>query len=238
MGNLYQGWELSYFDQADNFRNYEFSLCKNYISGKTAEVGPGTGENIKYYLDRVSNLHLYETSQTLFDILKKRTESYSNIKLSSQPFKDTNENFDTIIYLDVIEHIKDDQEEILNAYSKLNKNGKLIINVPAFNILFSKFDRDVGHFRRYNKKNLLEIFSKLDIDIKQLKYFDSIGFFFSLLSKIIGNPKSNFGTKIKIWNFFVPISKILDKILFHSFGKSLICVVEKTSDDNTTLQAS
>ena len=63
-------------------------------------------------------------------------------------------------------------------------------------------------------------------------------FFFSLLSKIIGNPKSNFGTKIKIWNFFVPISKILDKILFHSFGKSLICVVEKTSDDNTTLQAS
>ena len=106
MDNLYQGWELSYFDQADNFRNYEFSLCKNYISGKTAEVGPGTGENIKYYLDRVSNLHLYETSQTLFDILKKRTESYSNIKLSSQPFKDTNENFDTIIYLDVIEHIK------------------------------------------------------------------------------------------------------------------------------------
>ena len=50
MNNLYEGWELSYFDQADNFRNYEFSLCKNYISGKTAEVGPGTGENIKYYL--------------------------------------------------------------------------------------------------------------------------------------------------------------------------------------------
>ena len=71
--------------------------------------------------------------------------------------------------------------------------------------------------------------------IKQLKYFDSIGFFFSLLSKIIGNPKSNFGTKIKIWNFFVPISKILDKILFHSFGKSLICVIEKKSDDNKTL---
>ena len=50
MSNLYEGWELSYFDQADNFRNYEFSLCKNYISGKTAEIGPGTGENLKYYL--------------------------------------------------------------------------------------------------------------------------------------------------------------------------------------------
>ena len=194
MDNLYQGWELSYFDQADNFRNYEFSLCKNYISGKTAEIGPGTGENIKYYFDKVSHLHLYETSQTLFDVLKKRTASYSNIKLSSQSFRNTNENFDTIIYLDVIEHIKDDQEEILNAYSKLNKNGKLIINVPAFNILFSKFDRDVGHFKRYNKKNLLEIFSKLDVDIKQLKYFDSIGFFFKFIIKVYRQ------SKIKFWH--------------------------------------
>ena len=56
--------------------------------------------------------------------------------------------------------------------------------MPAFNILFSKFDRDVGHFRRYNKKNLLEIFSKLDIDIKQLKYFDSMGFFLVYCQKL------------------------------------------------------
>tara|TARA_B100000029_G_C17499755_1_gene932257 strand:+ start:655 stop:1362 length:708 start_codon:yes stop_codon:yes gene_type:complete len=235
MNNLYQGWELSYFDQADNFRKYEFSFCKNYISGKTAEIGPGTGENIKYYFDRVTNLHLYETSQTLFDVLKKRTTTFPNIKLLNQPFRNISENFDTIIYLDVIEHIQDDQEEILNACSKLNKNGKLIINVPAFNILFSKFDKDVGHFRRYNKKRLLDIFSKIDVDIKELKYFDSIGFFFSLLSKIIGSSKSNFAIKIKIWNFLVPISKVLDKILFHSFGKSLICVVEKKPNDNKTL---
>ena len=60
----------------------------------------------------------------------------------------------------------------------------------------------------------------------------------ALLSKITGNSKSNFGAKVKIWNFFVPISRIFDKIFFHSFGKSLICVVEKTSDDNTTLQTS
>jgi hypothetical protein len=71
--------------------------------------------------------------------------------------------------------------------------------------------------------------------IVQLKYFDSMGFIFSLLSKITGNSRSNFGAKIKIWNFFVPISRILDKIFFHSFGKSLICVIEKKSDDNKTL---
>ena len=71
--------------------------------------------------------------------------------------------------------------------------------------------------------------------VVQLKYFDSVGFIFSLLSKITGNSKSNFGAKIKIWNFFVPISRILDRILFHSFGKSLICVIEKKSDDNKTL---
>ena len=235
MNNLYEGWELSYFDKADKFRNYQFNLFKKYISGKTAEIGPGTGENIKYYHSSVSSLYLFETSKKLFEEINKKIKKYTNIYINDCDIKDSKEKFDTIIYLDVLEHIEDDQNEIFHAFHKLNVNGRLIINVPAFNILFSNFDKDVGHFRRYSKKDLLKRISTFDMRVVQLKYFDSIGFIFSLLSKITRNGKSNFGTKIKIWNFFVPISRILDKIFFHSFGKSLICVVEKTSDDNTTL---
>jgi len=235
MNNVYEGWELSYFDKANKFRNYQFDLFKKYISGKSAEIGPGTGENIKYYHSSVSSLYLFETSKKLFEEIKKKIKNYSNIYINDCDIKDSKEKFDTIIYLDVLEHIEDDENEIFHAFHKLNVNGHLIINVPAFSILFSNFDKDVGHFRRYNKKDLLKIISKFDMRVVQLKYFDSMGFIFSLLSKITGNSRSNFGAKIKIWNFFVPISRILDEIFFHSFGKSLICVIEKKSDDNKTL---
>ena len=59
MNNSYEGWELAHFDEARNFRNYEFDLCKQYIVGKTAEVGPGTGNNIKYYIPRILSIHLF-----------------------------------------------------------------------------------------------------------------------------------------------------------------------------------
>ena len=55
----YQGWELEYFDNSKNFRNYQNDLIKNYIRGYTAEIGPGNGENLKLYLDRVEKVDLF-----------------------------------------------------------------------------------------------------------------------------------------------------------------------------------
>ena len=129
--------------------------------------------------------------------------------------------------MDVIEHIENDIKELDQAISKLNKNGKLVIIVPAFSILFSDFDKSVGHFRRYTKKNFFN-YKNSEVKLRNLKYFDSLGFFILFLSKILkfkGNSKAVFG--IKVWNMLIPISRLIDKIIFHSLGKSLICVYEK-----------
>ena len=67
-----------------------------------------------------------------------------------------------------------------------------------------------------------------EVKLRNLKYFDSLGFFILFLSKILkfkGNSKAVFG--IKVWNMLIPISRLIDKIIFHSLGKSLICVYEK-----------
>ena len=54
------------------------------------------------------------------------------------------------MYMNVLEHIEKDKEEINNSLKILNKNGMLIILVPAHQKLFSKFDKEIGHFRRYD----------------------------------------------------------------------------------------
>ena len=63
MSKIYDGWELDYFDKAVNFRKYQFKIISKYIKGVAAEVGAGTGSNIKYYLKNVSQLDIFEPSK-------------------------------------------------------------------------------------------------------------------------------------------------------------------------------
>ena len=83
--------------------------------------------------------------------LKKKFKLKKNIKVVGKKFSLKKNSYDTIIYLDVIEHIKNYENELINAYKSLKKNGNLIINVPAFQFLFSQFDKDVDHVKRFYK---------------------------------------------------------------------------------------
>ena len=126
------------------------------------------------------------------------------------------------------QHIKNDKREIEKAYKSLKKGGRLIINVPAFNHLYSKFDKDVGHFRRYNKNNILLLCKTLSKSSIEMKYYDSIGYFLSLISKLIlSDYKKNFKNKIKFWNALIFFSRIIDFFTLHTFGKSLMVIIKK-----------
>ena len=226
--NIYEGWELQHFDNSKNFRKYQYDLIKKFIKGNVAEVGPGNGENLKLYYKKCKKIDLYEPSYNLYKKLKIKYKK-KTISIKNSNFKIKKNKYDTIIYLDVLEHIRDDVREINKAISSIKKGGNLIINVPAFQHLFSKFDKDVGHFRRYNKHKILNLLKKLNYNIFFIKYYDSIGYFLSLLSKLFSsNYKINFKNKIKIWNSLIIISKLIDKLIFHSFGKSLIVVINKS----------
>lgn len=223
----YPGWELKYFDKALNFRRYQFSLIKEYICGQVAEVGPGNGINLKFYKSLAKKIYLFEPSQMFIKKLKKNKNK--KIKIINTVFTKSKNKYNTIIYLDVLEHIKNDSKEIMNAYNSLKKNGYLIINVPAFQHLYSKFDEDLLHFKRYSKKDFKKILYMLKIYNYKMLYFDCFGYFFSLLSKIfIKDYKINFVSKILIWNKLMPLSIFFDRLFFNFFGKSLIVFIKKS----------
>ena len=224
----YPGWELKYFDKAQNFRNYQQHLIKKYINGTVAEVGPGNGINAKMYKKYCDKLHLFEPTKKLSAHLKKKFKSEAKIKVFNKKFKTNKSYYNSIIYLDVIEHIKDHKKEIINAYDSLKKNGHLIINVPAFQFLYSQFDKDVDHIKRFKKNDFEKILEKKKVGNLNMFYYDSIGFCLSLVSRIFTkNYKSNFGLKIKFWNNLIILSKILDIIFLYSVGKSLAVIVRK-----------
>ena len=222
---FYPGWELKYFDKAYNFRQYQFKLIKNHLSGKLAEIGAGTGVFIPFYKKVTKSITIYEPSINLFQILKRK---YQNMRIFNKILIKNNKLYDTIIYMDVIEHIKNYENELEKAVAQLKTNGKLIVNVPAFNFLFSKFDKDVGHYKRFHKKDFVNFCKKNNLKIIKLKYYDFVGFILILFSKYLFKPNhKKFGSNIKLWNLLIPVSKFLDRIFCNIFGKSLIFIAQK-----------
>ena len=223
----YEGWELKFFDNSKNFRLYQQQLINKYLLGHLAEVGPGNGTNLSYYIDKPNKIDLFEPSKKHYDNLKKTFSKNHKIKVFNRSFGGK-KKYDTIVYLDVLEHIKKDKEEINKALKLLKKNGKLIINVPANSHLYSNFDKDVGHYKRYSKKDFEIILKNFSFRKVSYRYYDSIGYLLSLMSKLfITNYKKNFEKKIKFWNNLIFLSKLLDKITLNVFGKSLLVIIEK-----------
>ena len=222
----YSGFELDHFDSAINFRHYQLSLFKKYLNDDFLEVGAGKGGLAIVYKKLLRNITLIEPDKFLFKVLKKKIKG-KNISIKNKSIKNVNKKFNTIIYFDVLEHIKNDLLEVKTAAKKLKSGGHLIFSVPAYQIFYSDFDRSVGHFKRYNKNDFRIISKKSGLEIEKILYYDSIGFLFLMFNKIFSLGSGNLKLKIGLWNFLIPISKIIDLLTFHKFGKSLICIFKK-----------
>ena len=130
--------------------------------------------------------------------------------------------------MNVLEHIKNDKSEIKIALNKLNKNGNLIILVPAHNELFTKFDKEIGHHRRY-KTNFFKKLKLKNAKIKKLQYLDCLGYFLYFLNKVFyKNEIYPSKLKIFIWDkLFTPLTFFLDRISNYKFGKNVLCIIKK-----------
>jgi SAM-dependent methyltransferase len=141
---------------------------------------------------------------------------------------DAGQRFDTIIYVDVLEHIANDREELNVAAGLLRPGGRIIVLSPAHQWLFTPFDAAIGHFRRYNRSMLRSI-SPTGLRLEYLIYLDSAGLTASAANLFL--LRKSMPTKAQLRfldHWIVPVSRGLDKLLLHSVGKSIIAVWRRT----------
>ncbi|NJO14797.1 MAG: class I SAM-dependent methyltransferase [Thioploca sp.] len=134
---------------------------------------------------------------------------------------------DTIVLINLIEHIKDDRLMIEQCYDILNTAGRLIIFAPAFQWLFSNYDRQAGHYRRYNK-SMFQVILPDYFQIEKIQYFNKIGFFGWLINKYSKshiNSKST-NTQIQLYDKMIPFLKYFD-YLIPFIGQSIIVIATK-----------
>ena len=223
----YPGLELENFDKAHIWRKYIYYIIKRYLNGNILEVGAGIGSFTKLYEDQHQNITLSESDKDFCDLLNDKFKNKNNIKITNQFIKEINQKFETIIYLNVLEHIEDDIAEVKMAYEKLEKNGHLIILVPAHQKIYSKFDEAVGHFRRYEIdffKDRLSMFNSI-----KLIQLDCCGYLLYHLNNLIFK-KDVYPSKLKIfiWDkIFTPMTIVLDFLINYKFGKNILCIIKK-----------
>jgi SAM-dependent methyltransferase len=222
--NDYSGTgNLEVMDDAINYNAHLLNFVRTYAgpTDRILDFGAGIGTFSIPLKGEGWNVECVETDPSqLQRIIEQGAQGFSN--LNEVP----DEIYDYIYTLNVLEHIEDDQAALLNLFSKLKPGGRLLIYVPAFQLLFTSMDRAVGHFRRYTLKELSEQIKSAGFEVKEARYVDSIGFIASLVFKYVGSKDGSLNRNAVILfdRLAFPVSLLLDLITKKLFGKNLLIV--------------
>jgi 2-polyprenyl-3-methyl-5-hydroxy-6-metoxy-1,4-benzoquinol methylase len=235
----YIGNELELFSHAHNWKNYWGSKVKPYLGERVLEVGAGlggttqhlfNGKTIKQWTCLEPDPALAQGIQDKIDkgLIPNTCEILIKTLENLEKPQNTEGGYDSIIYIDVIEHIENDKAELAQTLPFLKKGGHLIILVPAHQFLFSPFDKAIGHFRRYNRPHLKSVIPE-GYEIVKAQYLDTVGLAASLANKLFLKQSYPTLKQILFWDkYIVSTSKLVDKITFHNFGKSVLLIARNT----------
>lgn len=222
-------YTLKIMKTAGWYNNWLFSLIKPHLKGEILEIGAGIG-NFTELLLKEGNVVAIDINKKYISSLNKKfgnkvSTGLGNIEKGSYFFG--KKQFDTLICLNVLEHIKDDKRALKNMYKLTKKGGRLVILAPAHQKLYSAFDKNLGHFRRYSKHELNSKLAEAGYKIAKLKYLNwwaAIGWF--LLFKL-GKKKHLPTSEV---SFFDKVGRLFlfpEKYIEPPFGLSVLATAEK-----------
>lgn len=228
----YEGTELEATAQAHNYNRWILETIRPYLGRVIAEVGAGQG-NFTQELLRTDPQRLIalEPSANLFPRLQHAAAGNSRIELHHARLADLSDALtdtaDSVVYINVLEHIADDRAELTYAHRVLRPGGHLCIFVPALPWLMTSFDASIGHFRRYLRPELEYLVRNTGFEVVQARYFDLLGVFTWFIAfKLL---RLNMATgNVRLYDrFAVPIARMLDRIIRPPLGKSLLLIARR-----------
>jgi 2-polyprenyl-3-methyl-5-hydroxy-6-metoxy-1,4-benzoquinol methylase len=206
-------------------------------NGNILEIGSGLGtisEKIIRDMGPSARIALTDVSTTYVQSLKIKYSSFKNVSVSRMDLnikeeysKFGYEKYDSIVAINVLEHIRDDLLALREIYKMLTKGGTLIILVPCHKFLYNIIDKNIGHYRRYTKKELYDKIKETNFTTVCMHYFNMMGVIGWCLN---GNVLKNGGISPVASRWFdrlVPVLDYLDRITFNRMGLSLVCQFKK-----------
>jgi SAM-dependent methyltransferase len=233
----YQGEELDVFARAIHWKEYFKSIITPFIGQRVLEVGAGRGATTAALCDSECQCWLCSEPDENLRGQIDRSISQGEIPSCCQTTDaflldlDPALKFNTILYIDVLEHIEEDAKELQLASQHLLPGGFLVILSPAHPWLFSEFDASIGHFRRYERASLSSL-TPQGCTIEQVRYLDSVGVLTSLVNRIFLKQAVPTAKQIDFWDsVLIPMARIIDPLTGFSLGRSIVAIWRKDANE-------
>lgn len=234
-GTTYVGTELDVFAQAGNWKRYLRDAIARDVKGDVLEVGGGIGATTCVFRDLTpGSWTVLEPDQVLARRLAVRVAA---LPAPVRPIVGTLDAlnarpcFDTILYIDVLEHIEDDAAELRHAAQRLRPGGTLVVLSPAHQWLFTPFDAAIGHYRRYDQASLTRL-TPATTALERITCLDAFGLCLSVGNKLLLRSAAPTLAQVKLWDrWCIPASRRFDAMTGGRIGKSILSVWRKLDPD-------
>ena len=225
--------DLEIMNQATNYRNWMYRQIAPHVGKRILEIGAGIGNFTEFFQDR----ELVVPSDIFPDCveyLERRFADRRNVRplaldIAAEKAPDlVRYGFDTVVCLNVLEHIEDDDLALQRMWNALAPRGRLILLVPACQFIYGTVDRSLGHFRRYSRRSLLPKMRSAGFEIEASFFMNLPGIAGWLLNNRVLRRRQESRDQVVFFDrFIVPLVERLERVIAPPIGMSLIAIGRK-----------
>lgn len=215
-----------------NYHRWILAHFRPYLRGRVAEVGAGTGNITQHLTGLATDLVAVEPSASLLPSLRQRMEPHPHVKVLSSSLERwveaEEQRFDAIVLINVLEHILDDRAALDGLRQRLVPGGHLLLFVPALELLFSRLDEKLGHYRRYHLGALRRLVEQAGLTVLDARYFDAAGVLPWYLVNTLGKKTSFDARMARVYDrVFVPVGRRLERLGRPPIGKNVVLIAQR-----------
>jgi SAM-dependent methyltransferase len=229
----YYSQDLESLSDLPNYQQWIIDYFRPYIAGHGMEFGAGMGTISELLLPYLDKIDLVEPSPNLVPQLQNRFQGNGAVRVIADTVENRvrhlrDQSLDTIILVNVLEHIEDDADTLRQFSRILRPGGNLLLFVPALPFLFSDMDQVLGHHRRYLLKGLRKGVESAGLELVRSRYFDLLGILPWFLVNTLGRKKSFNQAQAQLYDRVgIPLTRTVESIGPPPIGKNVILVARK-----------
>lgn len=217
---------LDALSEADNYADWIVDMAQPYLGASILELGPGHG-TVTDRLARHGKVTAADLSPRCVAALRERYADHAHVEVVLGDVAEAvaGRRFDSAVLVNVLEHIEDDEQALRDLYDGLNPGGTVILFVPAFEGLYSDFDRAVGHYRRYRRDQLAGKVVHAGFEVLEARYVNPLGAlaWWVVACRLKRFPRRSWS--VRLYDRTVtPLVRRLETRWTPPFGQSILCV--------------